>query len=454
MRLRPTRPSAPSAEPRSSHMGRKRARCKPSGAKTSNWNAPTASARPAGRRFFPLDDELELLPGQLTPALYECLVEMGAEHSFEKARKWLKRYLRVNVSEPTARRDTQDAGAAWVALETAAAEEIERTQPEAPAGAAMAVIQVDGTTVPLVGGQWVEVKTLVVGTAGAPEKDGDEQVVKTQNLSYFSRYAEADCFERLALVEIHRRGVENAGRVGAIVDGALWCQGFLDYHCPEAVRILDFPHAGGYVHDIGEAVWGPEGPELPAWTALQLHRLKHEGAPSLLPNLHICAATQALQGAPAELAQTALDYLDAREAQMQYPAFQAQGWPIGSGAVESSHWTVVASRLQGAGMHWAPAHVDPMLALRNVICSEYWDMAWPQIEAHLRKQAWGARVARREQRRAATAPPPPATPTPKPKRRGKSGRKRAGTPPHPPGPWVPAPDHPWRRSYKTIPSKV
>jgi hypothetical protein len=31
--------------------------------------------------------------------------------------------------------------------------------------------------------------------------------------------------------------------VGAVVDGAVWCQTFLDYHYPEAVRILDLPHA-------------------------------------------------------------------------------------------------------------------------------------------------------------------------------------------------------------------
>ena len=30
------------------------------------------------------------------------------------------------------------------------------------------------------------------------------------------------------------------------MDGAEWLQGFIDYHCPQAVLILDFPHAGRY----------------------------------------------------------------------------------------------------------------------------------------------------------------------------------------------------------------
>ena len=71
---------------------------------------------------------------------------------------------------------------------------------------------------------------------------------------------------------------------------------------------------------------------------------------------------------------------------MQYPQFQAQGWPIGSGIVESGNKLVVEARLKGSGMHWADAHVNPMLAIRNMICSDRWKEDWPKIAALLRKQ--------------------------------------------------------------------
>jgi hypothetical protein len=60
---------------------------------------------------------------------------------------------------------------------------------------------------------------------------------------------------------------------------------------------------------------------------------------------------------------------------MQYPLFQAQGWPIGSGIAESANKLVVEVRLKGAGMHWARASVNPMLALRNAVCNDRWDEA-------------------------------------------------------------------------------
>jgi hypothetical protein len=79
-------------------------------------------------------------------------------------------------------------------------------------------------------------------------------VAHAQNLSYFSRKVNAETFQRLALVEMHRRSVEKAGEVAAVMDGAEWEQGFVDYHCPAAVRILDFPHAAEHVNQIGEAL--------------------------------------------------------------------------------------------------------------------------------------------------------------------------------------------------------
>jgi hypothetical protein len=92
-----------------------------------------------------------------------------------------------------------------------------------------------------------------------------------------------------------------------------------------------------------------------------------------------------------------LAYLKKREAQIQYPNFQAQGWPIGSGIVESGNKLVVETRLKGAGMHWHEKHVNPMLALRTMICSKRWKQEWTRIEARLRNK-------RPPQKAPATAP--------------------------------------------------
>jgi hypothetical protein len=61
---------------------------------------------------------------------------------------------------------------------------------------------------------------------------------------------------------------------------------------------------------------------------------------------------------------------DMVEKQIQYPNFQAQGWPIESEIVESCNKLVSEARMKGFGMHWAERHVNPRLALCNIGCSE------------------------------------------------------------------------------------
>src|SRR5205807_5247625 len=85
---------------------------------------------------------------------------------------------------------------------------------------------------------------------------------------------------------------------------------------------------------------------LPArWLEGVLHRLKHQGPQRVLRHLRWLAARS-----PSPTVQANLAYLQKREAHMQYPTYQAAGWPIGSGSVESANKVVVEARLKGTGM--------------------------------------------------------------------------------------------------------
>jgi hypothetical protein len=339
--------------------------------------------RSADKGFFPLDEELELLPGNLTPYGHECLVRLASWIPFEKAAELFEAFMGIAVSKSLSQRYTEEAGTAYVSLESEEVERLERDMPAAPTGADKLQVSADGAMVPLVHGQWSEVRTLVIGEVQPKVEERGEWVVHTRKLSYFSRKVTAEEFARLALVEIQRRGVENAKEVGAVMDGSDWLQGFTDYHRPDALRILDFPHAGEHISPVGEFLWGEGTPEMKQWVGERLHQLKHEGPVGLLGELRNLQKEH-----PDEKAVSGnLAYLEKREKQMQYPQFQAQGWPIGSGIVESGNKLVVEVRLKGSGMHWADANVNPMLALRNILCSDRWKEDWPKIEARLRQHA-------------------------------------------------------------------
>lgn len=238
--------------------------------------------------------------------------------------------------------------------------------------------------VPLVGGEWAEVKTLVLGEV----RWNEAEEAQTEQLSSCSRLADVPGFEQATLLEVQRRGLEHAETVAAVTDGAEWLQGFIDYHRSDAVRILDFAHAAQYVHAIGEAV-RQAGHRLPEkWGEGVLHRLKQEGPDRVL--VHLERLSQRCRDAKVG---QAWQYLSSRRAQMQYPRYQAAGWPIGSGMVESANKLVVEARLKGAGMHWKRDNVNPMLLLRNAVCNERWEESWQGR----RKQGQQARQRQRTQ---------------------------------------------------------
>jgi hypothetical protein len=66
------------------------------------------------------------------------------------------------------------------------------------------------------------------------------------------------------------------------MDVADWEQNFIDFHCPHAVRILDFAHAAQHINPIGEHLHGEHTPESHVWLKERLHLLKHEGPDALL----------------------------------------------------------------------------------------------------------------------------------------------------------------------------
>jgi len=414
------------------------------------------SARDVGRSFSPLDEELGLLEGGLSPYLREQLTRLGTWiPSFARAAELLEVFTGACVSAASLRRQTEEAGAVY---EQHQAGEVKRLKEEGgvePQGPEQLVISADGAHIPLVGGKWEEVKTLVIGEPHVVTGQNGERVVKTEHLSYFSRVLEAEAFKWQVLVETHRRGVATAGKVACVADGAEWIQGVADFHRPDARRILDLPHAGGYVYAMGQALYGEGTPETLAWWQEQMQTLKAQGAGAVLPTLQALTETHPQLPTLGE----SLAYLCKREDQMQYPTYQAEGWPIGSGIVESANKLVVEDRLKGSGMRWAPAHVNPVLALRNIVFNDRWDEAWPQITKDLRQQAWQRRLARQRERRVVPAletqvsPPPseeraPDTPPPtyQTAQPGPVPARPAATATSAPQPRRPAPDHPWRHS--------
>jgi hypothetical protein len=422
-------------------------------ANARHWSSSVATrcAPRAEPVFFPLDEELGLLAGELSATLTQGVARLGTKMPFAQAAADLAFFWGVELEETTVRRSTEAAGAAYVAEQAAELQRLARERPPAPTGPAVQYLSADGAMVPLIGGTWAEVKTLAIGTvAVGPGEDGQPEPHTTE-LTYFSRLADAETFTHQAYVEAYRRGTDTAQVVCAVQDGADWEQALVDALRADAVRILDFPHAMEHLAAAAEPVFGRATPELRAWLDQQAHTLKHaaDGAGQVVKTVAQLPVHRAVDPTSAvEARDRTVSYFTKRLKQVQYAAFQAAGFPIGSGSTESANKLVVEARLKGSGMHWARAHVDPLVALRTVACANRWHEAWPRISARLRTEAEQRRRARWRLRHPTTSDVPVRDTSSSTNARPRSVSARANPPARRSKSVVngrPSELHPWKR---------
>ena len=181
---------------------------------------------------------------------------------------------------------------------------------------------------------------------------------------------------------------QQAGQVGmnqadvwiGLTDGGNGLEEFVRRNFPrDPVLILDFWHAADHLTELGQAL--EPGDEARRQQLVQgwCHLLKHEGGARLVALLEGLALPRraGVRGTYDEV----LGYLRNNVHRMDYPTYRANGWSIGSGAVESACKTVVGQRLKLAGMRWREYGTDGMCHLRAVFKSEagQWDAFWQRV---------------------------------------------------------------------------
>lgn len=338
-----------------------------------------------GQRFFPLDEALGLLGGAYTPQVQEAVTRLGSRLPYREAQEELALLWKVEISASSVRHITMRHGKVAAELIEQQVAQLEATPTAAEAKPDQLVVGTDGAMVQLTSGEWREVKMVTFGEF-APVWDAKKRqvVTRTERLSYFARAETADVFSRSALVEWHRRGGENARSVVAVNDGALWIQSFIDYHCPHALRVLDFAHAQAYVATVGRAIYGAETDTFRGWYGRMSQQLGQQPPQRTVADLQLLLR-QHPDHPETEVVEQAIRYLEKRLAMIDYPHFRRLQVPIGSGHVESGHKVVMQKRMKQAGMRWAEASLNPMLALRTSLCNRTWQATWLEVTTQVRQ---------------------------------------------------------------------
>jgi hypothetical protein len=318
-----------------------------------------------GHGHCPLDATLGLARDSLSPGVRRLTSQLGALLPFAAAARTLADTARVQLSASTVRTVTEAVGARREQTLAAAiaAAWADGLPPATGAPPDRLYVAMDGVRILGRDGAGREVKVGVVVPVQRTA-DGEQR----EPASYAAGVESAAVFGPRLAVEAHRRGVEGAGAVAVLGDGAEWIWNLAAEHFPGAVQIDDWFHASERVWELGRALHGAEAPETPVWVEQQLGRLAAGQAAAL------AAAWRALpcRGEAATTRDAQVTYFTNQADRMAYDRYRAAGWDIGSGMVESACKHLIGAREKGPGMRWSDAGAHTVAAVRVLLFNDQW----------------------------------------------------------------------------------
>lgn len=177
--------------------------------------------------------------------------------------------------------------------------------------------------------------------------------------------------------EMHRRGLDRAGRKACVGDGssAVWALFALHLLAADFVAILDFVHLLTYLYAAAGAVRGKGTPA--AWVLYErwLRWAWAGEVASLLRGLREARQqvgelpADAAEDDPRQLVQDALTYVTNNRERMDYPRYRRLGLPIFSAPVESAI-KQVNRRIKGSEKFWLKGDAEAVLAVRAAYLSQ------------------------------------------------------------------------------------
>ncbi len=295
--------------------------------------------------------------------LERAVTDLGADESFAKASAKMKEHYGLELSTGKLRAVVEKHG-----------EQMQRV-PERPlrlgaGGVAALVAETDGSMVPCV----------VIAPGAGEGRKRREVCWKEAKLSLVrapgsatARYAGTFQGARAAGLQWRQIAVQaGAGQATKMLgrgDGAVWIvrQGAEQFG-EQWSYVLDFWHVSEYLGEVA----GGDG----KWLREQQERLRANESTSVMKELEELG--RELGGACGAAARSSAEYLRERREYLDYAGALAQGYPIGSGEIESANRAVVQERLKISGAWWKVENAEKMLGLRTTRASGEWESYWSE----------------------------------------------------------------------------
>ena len=211
--------------------------------------------------------------------------------------------------------------------------------------------------------QWQEVRTGLV----RPLQDNDKHYICMKG-----SYPQV-CGQLFALAL--SQGMSPSTLVLSPGDGGNGLQEELARQFPNCQYILDVGHLKSHFYETAEAL-NIDSKLRHRWVNTYLDQLWDNDVQRVIQQLNTL-----YEKTENDRVRRLINHLKRFEGAVDYGRFEEQGWPVGSGEVESAHRYIPQERLKIPGAIWDPQMVNPMLALRVIRANQWWDDFWLWLQA-------------------------------------------------------------------------
>ena len=321
-----------------------------------------------GTGLAPYDKSSGLGSEQLSPGLAKACCLLAVDDSFAQTSRKLEELFGQKVSERTVERVVHQVGSVVLTQQDKELNSFftDRRMPQAEANPQRLYLAADGTTAHETDG-WHEVK---VGSIYW-EDERFERVGR-----YVSRFDGSEIFGWHLWMEAIRCGLREAKEVVFLGDGAGWIRNERRKHFGRSTFIIDWYHALEHIWDCGKVLFGEGSEATEKWVKKRESWLWDGQTRKLLNDLQ--KQRKQHRGRKRKELSKLHKYIHDNEQEMRYDVFRAEGYDIGSGAVEGACKHVVGKRLKQSGMIWSRAGSSATLALRITWLNKRWDELWLQ----------------------------------------------------------------------------
>ena len=337
--------------------------------------------------FHPVDDFLAMAPERHQYDIQEKAVEAASEMPFERSAQQFSSLTGIEVGNHFQHDALNAVGdVATLALVIPDREEIERRIDKVAketGGPPILAVGTDGAHMPTRPkgkrkgkrgpGRWQEAKGFRLYLIG--EKG------RTVQIASWHQIQEADAF-RDDLAFIAERIPQDRVRVALLADGAEYLWPAMTTCFPAGRTILDFYHCSEYVHGVAKAQFGEGELKAKQWAEAVLSMLSFSEMDDVLSILR--EIEPRTEGAGERIRKLA-GYLEKNRDRIHYETDKEDGYPIGSGGIESSHKFVCHTRMKRSGAWWVKESGNGMLRIRCAVVNGTYERVFKHYTAQSRQ---------------------------------------------------------------------